>query len=176
MDTHVDGTDRDDSGARLSRRGNLWQTTAPDGTILAVRRSAGAAIKLADGFKELGFDRPYGDVVYPILVIRDEGVRFAFISPTGAPFTPFVVTSLKNRFFGVARCIRCNEPMTEFLIAVPRLFDGKTSDVKTYLVCRCGYPVWHMELAAYFSAQLALYSVPLGGDVRRISRSRREAL
>ena len=37
-----------------------------------------------------------------------------------------------------------------------RMFDGKTSDVRAYLVCGCGYPVWHMNADTYLPAEFSL--------------------
>jgi hypothetical protein len=45
------------------------------------------------------------------------------------------------------------ELMSQFRVALIRQSDGTGSDTHTYLVCTCGFHVWHMETDVYFGAQ-----------------------
>lgn len=144
------------SGVRLSRKGACWIATAADGTEFPARRSAASALEFDRSFSQV-FDwgREYGTVRH-LSTITDNGVLFAFVSPNGCPFTSFVVSSLKRRFHGHARCIKCKEPMSEFRVAKISQFDGSVAENRTYLVCECGFPVWHMETKVYYAAEQSL--------------------
>lgn len=144
------------TGVQLLRKGTEWIATAANGTKHPARRSASSALKFECGFSVI-FDwgRKYGTVRHPSEITHD-GVLFAFVSPDGSPFTSFVVSSLKRRFHGYAECIKCKKPMSEFLTAHINQFDGSVGKNRTYLVCECGFPVWHMETNVYYAAEQSL--------------------
>jgi len=151
------GSFRHYSGARLLRNGSRWNAVGGKGAIHPFRKSASAALELAGRYNHIAdWGRAYGTVSHPTSPIGKDGVLFAFVSRDGSPFTPFVVSSLKRRFHGHARCVKCKEPMSEFRVALLRQFDGVVSDTQTYLVCSCGFPVWHMETNLYFDAQYSM--------------------
>lgn len=152
------GNFRHYTGAHLRRSGSSWHATDKDGTVYPSRRSSGAALALLVGLWPMGLTgQTFGTVEHPTTPIDDDGIRFGFMSPDGSPFTPLVVSSLKRRFFGHARCAKCKEPMSEFRTAQIGLMDGVTSKTHTYLVCSCGYPAWHMEADAYYGASHSMY-------------------
>lgn len=152
-----DGSYRHYSGVRLSRKGASWIATTADGIESPPRRSVASTLKLDCNFSEfLDLGEEYGTVLHPS-EITDNGVLFAFLSSDGSPFTSFVASSLRRWFHGHARCIKCNEPMSEFWVAQISRFDGSVSKNRTFLVCECGYPVWHMEMNVYFAAERSLY-------------------
>lgn len=145
------------SGLRLLRKGSRWNTVDQGGTVHPFRSSASAALKLAGRHHNIAdWGRDFGTVSHPTSPIGNNGVFFAFVSRDGAPFTPFVVSSLKRRFHGHALCVKCKEEMSEFRVEPIRQFDGVISDTQTYLVCTCGFPVWHMETKHYFGAQYSM--------------------
>lgn len=152
-----DGSFRHYSGARLLRKGSRWNAIGAKGAAYPSRGSASSALEMTGRYDDL-FDwgRAYGTVSHPTGAIGNDGVLFAFLSRDGAPFTPLVVSSLKRRFHGHARCVKCKEPMSEFRVAPIRQFDGATANTQTYVVCSCGFPVWHMETDVYFSAQKSM--------------------
>jgi 5-methylcytosine-specific restriction endonuclease McrA len=151
------GSFRHYSGARLLRNGSRWNAIGDKGTIHPFRKSASAALKLTGRYNDIAdWGRDYGTVSHPTSAIGKDGVLFAFVSRDGSPFTPFVVSSLKRRFHGYARCVKCKNLMAEFRLAQIWQFDGAVSDSQTYLVCVCGYAVWHMETDVYFGAQYSM--------------------
>lgn len=46
--------------------------------------------------------------------------------------------------------------MSEFRVAQISQFDGSIGKSRTYLVCECGFPVWHMETDVYYAAEQSL--------------------
>lgn len=151
-----DGNFRHYSGARLLRTGSRWIAIGARGTAYPSRASASFALGLTDRHSSLYDYRDFGTVSHLCSVIGENGVLFAFLSRDGTPFTPLVVSSLKRRFYGHARCVKCKEPMSEFRVAPIRQFDGTKSDTNTYMVCNCGFPVWHMETDVYLGASSSM--------------------
>lgn len=155
--TEGHGSFRHYTGARLLRKGSRWNAIGGKGTVHPSRNSASAALELTGRYDDIAdWGRAYGTVSHPTSPIGNDGVLFAFVSRDGSPFTPLVVSSLKRRFHGHARCVKCKEPMSDFRVAPIRQFDGTVSDTQTYLVCSCGFPVWHMETDVYFGAQYSM--------------------
>jgi 5-methylcytosine-specific restriction endonuclease McrA len=152
-----DGSFRHYAGTRLLWKGSRWNAIGANGTSYPSRGSAFSALKLTGRYGNIcDLGRAYGTVSHPTSPIGNDGLLFAFVSRDGSPFTPLVVSSLKRRFHGHARCVKCKEPMSEFRVGPIRQFDGAVSETETYLVCSCGFPVWHMETDVYFGAQYSM--------------------
>jgi 5-methylcytosine-specific restriction endonuclease McrA len=151
------------SGVGLSQRGKLWHAVAPDGQTYPTRRTASGALQeLRGGFWRFGqfgifCNRTYGNVVHHTSpVSRDGDHQFVFFAPSNERFQSFLVSGVKRRFFGLAKCMRCEEPMSFFQTRSLSQFDAVASDDKSFLVCGCGHPVWHMPYSGYSDAFTSL--------------------
>jgi 5-methylcytosine-specific restriction endonuclease McrA len=144
------------SGVGMIKKGTLWHARdRHDNVTSRHRTSEDAFMSLTkkglwtlDQFER--FTRHYGHSHHLVGPVgRDEPVSFVFWASTVDDFPKFVKMSLTRRFFGIAKCAGCSALMTTFQAKTVHVFDGLVDQKRNYIVCDCGYAVWHMELKLY---------------------------
>jgi 5-methylcytosine-specific restriction endonuclease McrA len=74
----------------------------------------------------------------------------------GESFPSFFERMATKRLFQRASCAKCQRPMTGLSQQAFREYEAGRPKRKQFLVCTCGYPVWHLDEKELFDAWHAL--------------------